>query len=155
MRKAGYLPVSDDAPKNSAFGARARPAPSTPPTPPVANKRLIVRAAKADTALDWERIAREDSKPWLDKSIVSTDLRKPPNAQENKNIIRVLFGNAVRIRQAVEVLYQLPGQKPVRHLLETESIVGTLVTGYSRLEEEPVTLDINQMQWARITSETY
>lgn len=154
LRKAGYLPVSDEAAAN-AFGGRARPAPSSPPTPPAVDKKQAAKAAKAETAVDWERIAREDGKPWNDKTAATQSLSKPAGAQDNKNLIRVLLSNASVVRQVVEVLYQTPGQGATLYRLEPHSFSGDAIRGYSQGEDEEVLLNLNLIHWAKLTSERF
>ena len=60
LRRAGYLPVSDDAPKTPALRAPSRSTPPSarPAAPPTV--RSSRRAARTDTVVDWDRIAEED-----------------------------------------------------------------------------------------------
>ena len=64
LRKAGYLPVSDDQ------SAPRQPRLFPPQNAPKAKLSTLAAAPKrktvppADSVIDWERIAREDDKPW-------------------------------------------------------------------------------------------
>lgn len=58
MRKAGYLPVSDDAVRRSGFNPSRKP--ESPPARPTLPTNTAALPGPADTGVDWERIARED-----------------------------------------------------------------------------------------------
>ena len=68
LRKAGYLPVSDDDKPQVYADAESKPAP--PPAPLFAvsaDPKAAKRAARADASLqsvDWARIAQDDDKPY-------------------------------------------------------------------------------------------
>lgn len=142
LRKAGYLPVNDDsalrnplqiqkseesaAPSPSPSGGRG--AKATPPTP----------------TLDWERIARDDGKPW--NSLVGQGSVMPPEAVQGKNQIAKLIREATETQNPIQFA-QANTPEP-RTLIPTQ-LFGNFVQGFSPLSEGYETHNINLMTWAR------
>ncbi|HLK56479.1 MAG TPA: helicase-associated domain-containing protein [Chthonomonadaceae bacterium] len=151
LRKAGYLPVSDDAPRVGALHSRVRSAPAETKATPTTEAKSNTRAAKADTSLDWERIARDDNAAWGAKSARPVSIARPENAIENKEIIRFMLTKAARDHQVVEVVYQARDtDPPSRHLLQPQRVTGNYVEAYCQIEDEDVTLNTNRIAWARL-----
>jgi hypothetical protein len=156
LRKAGYLPISDDAPRARKLGARPQEAP--PPTelaPPQENPKTT-RDARADTALDWQRIAREDGKPWRPDGADPSPASMPTDAHRNKMAIKYVLDQAAREKLCVEIAYAgQDGLLPRRRVIEPERIVGNFVNAYCRSNESDEMFNINRIQWARLTGEAF
>src|SRR5262249_4633944 len=115
LRKAGYQPISDDAPAARAHALRARPA---PPKVPAAPEKPSVQAAPPVSGPDWTRIAQDDDKSWSagPEAAVNSGARVPADAMRGSTRIKVLINIAIQRRQRLEIAYQelssAPGEEP-------------------------------------------
>ncbi len=147
LRKAGYLPVSDDAPHVRTLGLKTRPAPTPAPPPATAQDKKARRALKADATLDWDRIAQEDDKPW--EHIVKT--RATSNMVKNPMLIQVLLLQSIKARGRIEIEYEEPGKSSAtQHLIEPNSLAGNMLMAYDLQQQREVGFEINRIAWARM-----
>ncbi len=111
LRKAGYMPTADDdgitVPSLRA-NARYTPPEITPPDAPEKTTKAGRRASKADTALDWERIAQEDGRPYSTEAPhrAKKSALLPDGATSSKPLIRFLLSQAVTKRWQTDIGYQ-------------------------------------------------
>ena len=156
LRKAGYLPISDDAPRASAFQL------TSPPTIPARSSgaspssKPMRRAASVDTTVDWERISREDGRPWREANAVAAPVGRPEGAVQDKSNIRNLILNAIRSSQRMQIAYAgHVGMPPQVQTVEPVRVMGNFVIAFLPVEMEEVTLNINRIQWAKPTGEVF
>jgi hypothetical protein len=148
LRKAGYLPVSDDAPQIRTLGLKTRPAPS-PAAPPATNtEKKARRALKADATLDWDRIAQEDEAPWE-----HAPNRAPiSNPIKNAMLIRVMLTQAVKRQRRVEMEYRGTNSTDLTtHFIEPTRLAGNLLTAYDLQTQQETTFEASRIVWARLS----
>jgi hypothetical protein len=156
LRKAGYLPISDDAPKGKGFrfgdrGTRAKRIPGPPPS-----SEAAARAATVEKALNWDRIARDDGRSWREPNTLALPVSQPEDAVQDKGNIRYLLLEAIRATKRVQIAHQGHGDAaPQIRLIEPRRVMGNFVVAYLPIEAEEVTLNINRMSWARATGDGY
>ena len=151
LRKAGYLPISDDAPRKSMLRLKARSAPQsvTAPTPPAEKKARL--AQKADTSVDWSRIALDDNKPWAE---ASRDSAAASNVVRNQALIKIVLQQAIRGKSSVEIEYSDGnGSGTTNLIIEPNRLMNDFVNAYSQTTEENVSFNVGRIQWARLTGE--
>ena len=112
LRKAGYMPTADGegvsaAPTLKAHGRYAPPE-ITPPDAPGQPAKTARRAAKADTALDWNRIAQEDGKPFSAEParVIKKSLTLPEGATSSPALVRFLLTQAVQKQWQTDIGYR-------------------------------------------------
>jgi hypothetical protein len=155
LRKAGYLPISDDAPKQTSmrFGAVAKKAATGGK---LAAPKEPRRAAGAEPAIHWDRIAREDGEDWREHSRSPAFTARPADAIQDKGNIRFLLLDAIRSEACVEVAYQGQGDDAPRvRVIEPVRVMGNFVVAHLPLEAGEVTLNINRISWARPKGEEF
>jgi hypothetical protein len=167
LRKAGYAPVSDDAPAAHPILLTVRPPTQalTPVTPASPRKHL----APAESGLDWKRIAQEDGLPW-NTAPAATPSRKskpataplstnePPPADGVTDVARIttLLTQAARNRRCVEISYRRQNEPTnTRRIIAPRVILGDFVSAYCRQSQAYDSFNIKRMQWARLTDETF
>ena len=159
LRKAGYLPVSDDDAPRNTLNLKAKPAPAVVPLPDAVEDKKAKRATKADATLDWERIAQEDGKPWLKGN--AADAPAPTggmtsNIVRNQALIKTLLMQASKTQAVVEIEYMEPGRPTVvRREVEPNQILGGVLSAYDRLTSGYQSFNIARIQWARLTGEIF
>jgi hypothetical protein len=131
LRKAGYLPVTDDDTRPRNFRQTGRVAEPTVKPAQMPQDKQNKRGAKADATIDWERIAKEDDRPWSTPSggnLSNVDL--PSGAVKQPSLIPFLIKQAVRSKQCVEIFYQdAPYNSPVVHLIEPQRVTASCCRG--------------------------
>lgn len=156
LRKAGYLPISDDAPKSRALQMDKKSAAAPRTLSSAASSNEGKPRVDVDTALNWERIAQEDTRLWSDATAPNLTLTRPDSAVRDKGNIRTLLVEAARICKRVQISYQ--GQTdatPQMRLIEPTRIMGNFVVAYLPAESEEATLNINRIHWAWATDESF
>ena len=163
LRKAGYLPVSDDDAAATArveerLTARSSNNEKTIEkalTPSLPEPIRIVRES-IDTVLDWNVIATEDGQAWHTRQIVSeAQLAKPSGAHDNAALIRLMVNNAAVTHNVVDLVYRNDQGEVGRYLFEPSAVSGDTAYGYFQVSEDAVVLEIRQIRWARLTSEKF
>lgn len=158
LRKAGYLPVSDDAPVEPVRKS------VSPPPMILASSRTPAQQSRSevsiDSVLDWQRIAQDDGKPWK-PGVVPGDRTErqgtlPNDALRGHKAIRVLLSLAIERRQCVEIAYQ--GQEdiaPITRIIEPRRLLGGFVNAYCRRNQRHDSFNIERIQWGRLLDERY
>ena len=80
----------------------------------------------------------------------------PADAHRDKLSIKFLLSQAARDSQCVEIAYQ--GQDntaPRRRIIEPQRVMGNFVNAYCRLNGDDEMFNINRIQWARLTGESF
>jgi hypothetical protein len=132
------LPVSDDQPPRAR-----RPV----PTAPVDIKPPVERQAGVPSLLelDWEKIASGDQQPS------SSPGSPPPGAVSQRGVIRLLVQNVARAGRTVEVaLRHGRGNDHVVREIVPSRLRGTLILCVDNSSHETVTIDLNEIEWARL-----
>ena len=155
LRKAGYLPISDDAPRsqNVKFGT---PAPSSERTDTsVRLSKAGKTAPAADTPVDWEAFAEQDGRPWTE-AVAPQPEAQPQDAVRDKSNIRFLLLDAIRSATRVQLAYQNQGELAAQiRVIEPYRVMGNFVVAYLPLEGVENTLNINRIVWATATKEAF
>lgn len=156
LRKAGYLPISDDAPK----GAGIRLGAGKPSTGRAAEEKSAPKPSKAptpvDKAVNWERMAELDGRPWRESSGMVQTSARPSDAVRDKGNIRFLLLDAIKAAKRVQISYQGHADVPSQiRTIEPHRVMGNFVMAYLPLEAEEVTLNINRIEWALATTEQF
>jgi hypothetical protein len=145
LRKAGYLPVNDDS-------ALRNPLQTQKPTEAPASEKSSAasagrggKAAMPSATVDWERIARDDGKPWNADAGSGNVL--PPDATQGKLPIAKLIREAIEEESVVQ--FAQAGMAEPRTLIPSQ-LYGNFVQGYSPTAEGYETHNINLMTWARL-----
>ncbi len=162
LRKAGYLPVSDDDKPQSTLSLKTKNAPPVVPIPIEVDAKKAKYAAKVDATLDWDRIAQEDGKSWQTQTPSVTPGATPAgggtvsNVVRNQTLIKTLLMQASKTHTVVEIEYLETG-KPglIRREIEPGRIMGQILAAYDRLTNEQMTFNITRIQWARLTGELF
>ena len=159
LRKAGYLPVSDDETPRAALNLKPKPAPPTAPLIVEADDKKAKRPAKADATLDWDRIAQEDGQPWLKGNTaeaVPITGAATSNPVRNQTLIKTLLMQASKTNKVVEIEYLEMGKAALaRREVEPERVIGGILSAYDRLTGEHQNFNISRIQWARLTGEIF
>lgn len=159
LRKAGYLPVSDDEKPKSTLALKAKPAPPPAAIVVAADPNAAKRASRTDASLqsvDWSRIAQEDGKPYQTGKGEQVSASFLANVTRNQTLIKTLLVQASKMRRVVEIEYLEQGKPgPVQRDIEPEAIVGQYVNAYDCLKEEETSFVLSRIQWARLTEETF
>ncbi len=145
LRKAGYLPVNDDA-------SLQNPLLTHPPSEEIesakaAPGRPAGKSAKTVTAaamLDWERIARDDGKPW---SSAGSGSLIPPDAVQGKAQIAQLMRQAAENDETVQFI--APNMAEPRALTPAH-VYGNYVQGYDTDSDMYETHTLSAIIWARL-----
>ena len=158
LRKAGYLPVSDDDKPQSTLALKAKPAPPPAPIAVSADPKAAKRAARADASLgsvDWARIAQDDDKPY-NNGKQDTSAVTLANVTRNQTLIKTLLVQASKMRRVVEIEYLEQGTPiPVQREIQPISIVGTYLNAVDRETDNITTFVLGRIQWARLTEEIF
>ena len=137
LRKAGYMPTADeeDMATLPALRPSSRYAPPeiTLPDAPDKTAKTGRRAAKADTALDWNRIAQEDGKPFSNEPlrVIKKSLTLPEGATSSPDLIRFLLAQACQKQWQTDIGYRDGSDEaftPVRiepHAITNEGVHAT------------------------------
>ncbi len=155
LRKAGYFPISDDAPKSTGFRfsaavtPREKSIPRSSPEPPSAEP-------KVQSTANWDRFARDDGRSWSESNRVSAPLSRPSGAVQDKENIRSLLLDAVRGTTRVQIATKGPRDAaPVVRVIEPLRVMGNFVSAYLPLEDERDTLNIEHISWACATDDVF
>lgn len=130
LRKAGYLPVSDDEeprmkrPTPHAGGSETTAAAG-------AVQSAAVRAKRAETSVDWNRIAQDDDTPWA-KDATPGKKVTPAVERSDREIqaIQSLLADAARTKQQVRIEYEGQDASRAWYLIEPKVVVGSMVSAY-------------------------
>ena len=177
LRKAGYLPVSDepsqvqmhdhdvyivdfDSSEDGTPIALSKPVESLHlPTDPITGmpSGLLGGPLQGIEAVNWERVQKQDSENFAPKNrTILTDVAKPQGAHDNPNLIRVILANAAAGHTVVELAVRIPGEEPRRIYFEVHMVAGNTTTGYeSDGGAEQLTIHVDQILWARITGRKF
>ncbi len=167
LRKAGYLPVSDEAVPERPTLPAARPVILT--SRPAVLTASRKRPAAAESELDWNRIAQEDGKPWHAAAPVSAPAKgkepaanfapgepPPANVVTDRTRIGVLMAQAAQNRQCVEISYRKQTDPaPTRRIIEPRVILGDFVSAFCPDANAFDSFNVKRMQWARLTGQTF
>ncbi len=147
LRKAGYLPVNDDSALRNPL--QSLKSPEEPPAGSAATSATSagrsVRTVLPPSTLDWERIARDDDKPWSATGGFTNVL--PPDAVQGKLPITNLIREAIISERAVQFVQD--GMPEPQTLVPTQ-IYGNFLQGIDPIDEGYVTHNINLLTWARL-----
>ena len=157
LRKSGYLPVSDEGGASRPFAQpTARASRGKSSTGPGAANKPSAPSQDPFSAVDWERIAREDGIRWHHQNQTSAaDVAKPAGAYDNPSLIRVMLHNACITHNVVDLVWREIGQEPIRTLFEPIRMAGNTVSGYSQDNEDLLNLEIEMIRWARLTPDKF
>lgn len=142
LRKAGYLPVLDDVPPASNSPEEKAPEEAR-------SGRASAGTLQVDTAVNWDRMAQEDGKPY---PAVSTGPwnQVPEGAVSLPTLIPFLLRQALQNGRYVEIAYRdAEGQGKV-HRMELHEVHSTGVNGYSHTGGHPLSLSFADMLWVRL-----
>ena len=120
LRKAGYMPTTDgedEAKPALKSNARYAPPEVASPDAPEKTTKSGRRALKADTALDWQRIAQEDDKPFTTETYAAKPAGEiPEGATSNPQLKRFLLAQATQKQWQVEVGYRVEANSEAQTL---------------------------------------
>lgn len=149
LRKAGYLPISDDAPRTRTLGVKTRPAPVPAEPPATSTEKLIRKAVKADATVDWNRIAQEDGMAWNDKKMPASAI----DTTRNPALIKFLLQQTVRQKKLVEVeITGLHGEVET-HLLRPNRMTDHSITAFYEASNEYISVPLSSIKSARVVPE--
>ena len=112
LRKAGYMPTADGedvaAPPTLRAHGRYAPPEIIPPDAPDKTAKTGRRSAKADTALDWGRIAQEDGASYSNEParVIKKSLTLPEGATSSPDLIRFLLRQACQKQWQTDIGYR-------------------------------------------------
>ena len=159
LRKAGYMPVSDEASPRTTLKASLRYAPppeeNSDEAEPVKPGR---RALKTDTALDWERIAQEDNKPYTTEKPrpPQKDLAMPEGATTNEALKRFMLSQAVLNHKQAEIGYQESAETGiVSTLVEPVSLQGDSLNANIPNSDQSFSYLVSRIVWVRATRKPF
>ena len=147
LRKTGYLPVSDDAPRVPTLGLNSRPLPIAAPSPDCAPERDVSTAKTSDASLDWSRIASEDNDHW------EPALRSQPtgNPVRNPPLVRVLVTQAVKSGTPIQIEYLAQdAPDPALRLVAPLRLTGELLLARDLESHKDDVLEMTRIRWARL-----
>ncbi len=156
LRKAGYLPISDDAPKGAGIRLDSEAAANgrTTASPPVSKRKAIAKTV--ESVIDWDRIAESDGRSWRETNAAVLPEAQPQDAVRDKGNIRFLLLEAIQTAKRVQVAYKAQGDaQPQIRLMEPHRVMSNFVFGYLPNEAEEVTYNINRIDWVRATAEAF
>lgn len=146
LRKAGYLPVNDDAALRNPLQVGPSPEAASAETKSSNSGRNAKTPPPAPT-LDWDRIARDDGKVWNTQAGQGSVM--PPGAVQGKQQISRLIHEAIENDDPIQFVQ---AHVPEPHTLIPARLFGNFVYGLSPLSGEPETHNVNLMTWVRILS---
>jgi hypothetical protein len=160
LRKAGYLPVSEDDTRPAHSRPTRQKLPDIEPISPLSIKEAK-QTAKTEAALDWARIAQEDNTSYRIPTTLSAEgaagktaskTSPPVGATTSLDLIRYLLEQAVIRKQCIELSYQGQGEpRATFYLLEPSAVYGNFVNGFNQETQSQVSLNIKRIQWVRAT----
>ncbi|HZP84143.1 MAG TPA: helicase-associated domain-containing protein [Chthonomonadaceae bacterium] len=166
LRKAGYLPVSDDPPAPSVRKAdvgASFPLSQLRANAPTQKRRMD----EAEDVLDWSRIAKEDGKPFhvpapaakparAVENVVEETTPAPANVVRDRTQIGVLLAQAAQGRKCVEIAYKrMNDVLATRRVIEPRVVIGDFVSAFCRESQSYDSFNIKRMQWARLTGQAF
>lgn len=157
LRKAGYLPISDDADAEPAFRQETRSL-SAETSFRFSTGRHSKESKSLEGALNWERIAQEDGKPWSVETAAGghggDTVRVPMNALGGRKAIEVLMSIAILKHRCVEIALRPPrGKKALRYTIEPRKVGQKIVIAINRANDKLEEFDLDQVAWARLLDE--
>src|SRR5579884_2121620 len=157
LRKAGYLPISDDADAEPAFRQEMRPL-SSETSFRLSTGRRSKESKGLEGALNWERIAQEDGKPWgvgtAEAGRAGETVRVPMNALGGRKAIEVLMSIAILKHRYVEICLRPPrGLKAPHYTIEPRKVGQRIVSAVNRETNSLEEFDMDQIAWARLLDE--
>jgi len=157
LRKAGYLPISDDNPRGQGFiEVAGRAAPESPLPRSSPSQSGAQKDAAAKVKIDWDRIAQDDGRSWRETRLPDKPTSRPDDAVRDKGNIRFLLLDAIRSTTRVQLAYQGQTDSAAQiRIIEPLRVMGNFVIAHLPLEAEEVTLNINRVVWARATSDVF
>ena len=161
LRKAGYMPTADgEGMEIPSLRPSARYAPPeiTPPDAPERAAKTGKRAAKADTALDWDRIALEDGKPYAPEAPrqVKKSLALPEGATSSPELIRFLLSQAVQKQWQTDIGYRAGDDEAFTPLrVEPLALTNEGLNATDTDSGSPFVCPLNRIGWAKATRRPY
>ena len=138
LRKAGYLPVSDDDKPKSALNLEVQARPALPLLRIREQERAKTKNALPKPTATWTGSAsrRKTARPT---SAGKSQRGRTAERQRTRNqtLIKTLLVQACKMQNVVEIEYLEQGNpQPTRREIEPERIMGSFVTAYDRLTGE-------------------
>lgn len=151
LRKAGYLPVSDDrAPRGSLAGA---PAELSVRESLIAARGPHIRATRNYDSVDWTRMAEEDEDavPGEPKAAGGAVQAVPDDAVRQPQLVRFMLARAAREKHVVELGYRNGAPPDQRLLLLPVSIDSERLVAIEQATDEQRIFRLEQVGWIRLT----
>ncbi len=156
LRKAGYLPVSDESAQSNPFAAQVAVRATRGKSNDGAAGKLSKALQDPYSSIDWERISRDDDTHWHQRGpSTAADITKPGGAYDNPSLIRVMLHNACITHNIVDLVWREIGQEAIRTLFEPIRISGNTVSGYSQDNEDILNIEVDMIRWARLTPDKF
>ena len=177
LRKAGYLPVSDEATPQSTLRLSSPP-PSVPALTLPSKQAEAKKQAERSATIDWDRIAQEDKQQdkqeneqqdkqeneqsvyqqgkEADRDKAAAPTGTVSNAVRNPALIKTLLQQACKTHTVVELQYAGAGQtQAMKREVEPERLVGNYLNAFDRLTDATTSFVVARIQWARLTGEIF
>ncbi|HLJ54522.1 MAG TPA: helicase-associated domain-containing protein [Chthonomonadaceae bacterium] len=149
LRKAGYLPINDDAPAGHGIRLAGEP----PGYEWDRSARAPARRRGAEPpppTVDWDRFARAEVLSQREAVTATPPGVRPSEAIRNKEEIRNLLVQSVPRRAQVEIAYaDGPGREAVARIVEPKRVMAGYVIVYQLEVGRDDTVPINKIEWAR------
>ena len=144
LRKAGYLPVNDDAPATQGISLSEGPRAKT--SSGVRMTRSATPKPTAENAIDWERMAREDGKKWAPTTAGVGSL-----AKRGQRDISDLFKSVARSAGYVRMQYRKRmGGALVEEVVIPIQIRGSMVYVLLPAEGEELVVPLSLIEAAEV-----
>ena len=157
LRKASYLPVSDDLSGNSKLSIPDLA--TQPDQTPAQVKQTDSKGAKKTvdvpsilkptvSLVDWDLIAKEDE--IVQNGIVSSNSNRPEDAVQNQENIRFVLQHALKSKSSIEICYQpKKNEDIIIQIGEPRNLIGSFATIFFPLERMTKTMNLNTVKWVR------
>lgn len=153
LRKAGYLPVSDeDAPAAYVVSG------STEKTAPlrfvdIAEVTPIKTGGKTLDNVNWEKIAADDTKPY---SAPANSTRLQAGVARHPDLVKFILNQGIKNNLRIEVAYRTEASgEPIILHVEPVKIVSNILRAYSMSDDDMYSVALEQIDWVRLTDERF
>jgi len=153
LRKAGYLPVSDEEAPLQAMTEKFHPKPPPSIKEDVNIRKIAAYRQKLEKAIDWKRIALGEighpSSPVI--AAKQTPPQMPTGAQAAQQVVRFLVMQSINLNKPLEIAMESATPNHVEVLLvQPTEVQGDVVVVYNLQQKTHFLVHLAAIHWARM-----
>ncbi len=150
LRKAGYLPVSDEDAPIAKISSTAKSAPSRFVDMPI--EKPIKQVVKTLDHINWEKIAADDTITYTAPTATAT---AQAGMARHPDLIKFILNQGIRNNLRVEISYRDEfTEESYPFLLEPTRISSGVLRAYD-INDEEENYALARIEWARLTDEKF